>query len=83
MLVLTGCQKPSDVIGRAETTIKSAALAGITAKYPDVSSSALKFSELRFRALPDGKEEIFVTYKLPASAKITIEGKKETDTTKT
>jgi hypothetical protein len=83
VLVLTGCQKSSDVFGKAETTIKSAALAAITAKYPDVSSSELKFSEMSIHSMPDGKEEIFVTYDRPATAKTTTEGKKATTTTKT
>jgi hypothetical protein len=83
VLVMTGCQKSSDVIGRAETTIKSAALAAITAKYPDVSSSELKFSDMSIRAMPNGQEDVFVTYALPASAKTTTEGKKATTTTDT
>jgi hypothetical protein len=83
MLVLTGCQKPSDVIGKAEATIKSAALASIAAKYPDMSSSELKFSQMIIRKTPNGQEEIFVTYDLPSSAKTTTEGKKTTTTTKT
>ena len=82
-LVLTGCQKSGDVIGRAETTIKSAALAAITAKYSDLSSSELKFSEMSIHSMPDGKEEIFVTYDRPISATTTTEGKKATTTTKT
>jgi hypothetical protein len=83
--VLTGCHKPqaSDVIGAAEATIKTAALASITAKYPSVSSSELKFSEMSIRTMPNGQEEVFVTYDLPASAKTTTEGKKATTTTKT
>ena len=81
--VLTGCHKPAQTIGSAEAFIKATALAAITAKHPDVSPADLKFSDLRLRALPDGKEEIFVSYKLPASAKSTIVGKTETDTMKT
>jgi len=81
--IVTGCHKPNDVIGRAEATIKTTALASITAKYPDVSSSELKFSEMSIRALPNGHEEVFVTYELPASAKTATEGKKATTTTKT
>ena len=83
--VLTGCHKPqaSEVIGAAEATIKTTALASIVAKYPDVGSSDLKFSDLSIRAMPNGKEEVFVTYDLPASAKTTTEGKKATTTTKT
>ena len=83
VLVATGCQKSGDVIGRAETTIKSAALAAIAAKYPDVSSSELKFSEMSIQAQPNGQEVVFVAYKLPASAKTTTEGKKATTTTDT
>jgi hypothetical protein len=83
--VLTGCHKPqaSETIRAAEATIKATALASITAKHSEVSSADLKFSDLRIRALPDGKEEIFVTYELPATAKTTTEGKKATTTTKT
>jgi hypothetical protein len=83
--VLTGCHKPqaSDVIGAAEATVKTTALASITAKYPDVGSSELKFNEMSIQTMPDGKEEIFVTYALPASAKTSTEGKKATTTTKT
>jgi hypothetical protein len=81
--VVTGCHKPSDVIGKAETTIKSAALAAIAAKYPDVSSSDLKFSDLSIRERPDfpGKEEVSVEYALTATAKTTTAGKKSTTTT--
>jgi len=83
--ILTGCHKPQagEVIGAAEATIKTTALASITAKYPDLSSSDLKFSELSIQAMPNGKEEVIVTYDLPASAKTTTEGKKTTTTTKT
>ena len=83
--VLTGCHKPqtSELIGAAEAAIKPIALASIIAKYPDVSSSDLKFSDLSIRVSPDGKEEIFVSFDLPASAKTTTEGKKATTTTKT
>src|SRR5450759_4184359 len=81
--VMTGCHKPSDVIGAAEATIKTTALASITAKYPSVGSSELKFSEMSIRTMPDGKEVIFVTYIIPASATTSTEGKKATTTTKT
>ena len=82
--VLDGCHKPqaSETIRAAEATIKATALASITAKHSEVSSADLKFSDLRIRALPDGKEEIFVTYELPATAKTTTEGKKATTTTR-
>jgi hypothetical protein len=83
LLAVTGCQKPSDIIGRAETSIKSAALEAITAKYPEVSLSELKFSEMRIRAMSNGQEDVFVTYAIPGSAKTTTEGKKATATTKT
>ena len=83
--ILTGCHKPqaSDLIGAAEATVKATALASITAKYPDVSSSDLKFSDMSIQTLRDGNEEVFVTYDIPASAKTTTEGKKATTTTKT
>ncbi|MGB7769825.1 MAG: hypothetical protein WBN22_13355 [Verrucomicrobiia bacterium] len=83
VLLVTGCQKSSGVIGRAETTIKTAALAAITAKYPDVSASELKFSEMSIRVMLNGQEDVFVTYTLPASATTTTEGKKATTTTDT
>jgi hypothetical protein len=79
--VVTGCHKPSSVIGRAETAIKSVALAAITAKYPNLGPSDLKFSDLTIRAKPNGSEEIYVTYDIPASAKTTTEGNKATTTT--
>ena len=53
---MTGCHKPSDVIGSAEAAIKTTALTSITAKYPDVGSSELKFSQLTIRTKPDGTE---------------------------
>ena len=84
LTVLTGCHKPQtgEVIGAAEADIKTAALASIVAKFPDVSSSDLKFSDLRIRAMPNGKDEVFVNYDLPASARTTTEGRKTTTTTK-
>lgn len=75
MLVLTGCQKPRDPIGKAEAAINSAALAAIVAKYPDVSSSELKFSGMTIRTIPNGQEEIWAEYVLPASEKTTTDGK--------
>jgi hypothetical protein len=81
--VMTGCHKPSDVIGAAEAAIKSTAFASITAKYPSMGSSELKFSEIRIGTRPDGKEVIFVVYIIPASATTSTEGKKATTTTKT
>jgi hypothetical protein len=67
--VVTGCHKPQagDMVGVAEDTIKTTALASITAKYPSVSSSDLKFSEIRITATPQGTEDILVIYELPAS----------------
>jgi hypothetical protein len=81
--VITGCHKPSDVIGAAEAALKTTALASITAKYPSVGSSELKFSQLSIRTRPDGTEVIYVIYSLPASATTTTEGEKATTTTKT
>jgi hypothetical protein len=80
---MTGCHKPSDVIGAAEATIKTTALTSITAKYPSVGLSELKFSQLTIRTKPDGTEAIYVIYSLPASATTSTEGKKATTTTKT
>jgi len=67
--VLTGCHKPqaSDVVGAAEATIKATAVASITAKYPSVSSSELKFSEIRITTTPQGTEDIAVIYEIPDS----------------
>ena len=83
--LLTGCHKPkpSELIGAAEAPFKTATLASITAKYPDISSSELEFSQMSIRTTPNGQEEVFVTYDLPASAKTTTEGKKSTTITKT
>jgi hypothetical protein len=83
--VLTGCHKPQagEVIGAAEATVKTTALAAITAKHPDLSSSDLKFSDLSIRAMSKGKEEVVVSYDIPASAQTTTEGKKTTITKKT
>jgi hypothetical protein len=83
LFIMTGCHKPSDVIGAAEAAIKTTALTSITAKYPDVGSSELKFSQLTIRTKPDGTEAIYVIYSLPASATTSTEGKKATTTTKT
>ena len=91
LCVLTGCHKSqpnkpqtNEVIGAAEATIKSISLASITEKYPDVSSSDLVFHDLRIGTMPDGKkEDISVTYDLPASAKTTTEGKVVSTITKT
>ena len=68
--VLIGCHKPqaNDVVGTAEATIKATAVASITAKYPSVSSSELKFSEIRITTTPQGTEDIVVIYELPESA---------------
>jgi hypothetical protein len=83
--VLTGCHKPQagEAIGAAEAIVKTTALAAITEKYPDLSSSDLKFSDLSIRAMPNGKEEVVVAYDIPASSQTTTEGKKATTTTKT
>jgi hypothetical protein len=83
--VLAGCHKPqpSEVIGAAESTIKTTALAAIAAKHAELSSSDLKFSDLSIQAMPNGKEEVVVSYDIPASAQTTTEGKKTTTTTKT
>ena len=83
LAVVTGCHKPSGVIGAAEAAIKTTALASITAKYPDLGSSELKFSQLSIRTRPDGTEVIYVIYSLPASATTRTEGKQATTTTKT
>jgi hypothetical protein len=80
--VVTGCHKTSDVVGAAEAAIKTTALTSITAKYPDLVSSELKFSQLTIRTRPDGTEAIYVFYSLPASATTSTEGKKATTTTK-
>jgi hypothetical protein len=80
---MTGCHKPSDVIGAAEATVKTTALTAITAKHPDLSPSDLKFSDLSIRAMPNGKEEVIVSYDIPASAQTATEGKKTTITKKT
>jgi len=81
---MTGCHTPQtgDIIGTAEATIKAAALASITAKYPSMGSSDLKFNELCIGVTPGGNEGIDVSYDVPASAKTTTEGKKTTTTTK-
>ncbi|HZF02628.1 MAG TPA: hypothetical protein VE344_12135 [Methylomirabilota bacterium] len=73
--VLTGCHKPqaSEIIGAAEATIKTTALAAITAKHPEVSSSDLKFASLDISVMPNGNEEIYVTYDVLASGKMTTE----------
>jgi hypothetical protein len=83
--VLTGCHKPqaSDAIGAAEATIKATALASITAKYPDVGSSALKFHHMVIGATPNGEDMIYVTYTIPASATTNVQGDKITITMKT
>ena len=83
MPVLTGCHKPqsTDVIGAAEASIKTTAIARIVAKHPDVSSSDLKFSYLNIIASPNGKEEVFANFELPSSAKTNTEGGRATTTT--
>ena len=83
--VLTGCHKPqtSEVIGATEAAIKTTALASVTAKYPDLSSSDLKFVDLNIRAMPNGQEGIFVTYDVLATAKTMTEGNKTKTTTQT
>ena len=85
LLVLTGCHKPqtSEVIGAAEAIVETTALAAITAKHPDLSSSDLKFSDLSIRTMRDGKKKIVVSYDIPASAQTTTNGKKTTTTQKT
>jgi len=80
--VMTGCHKPSDVVGRAEATIKTTALASIAAKHPDVSSSEWKFIGIQIHTMPNGQEDIFVDYYLPASATTTTDGKYRTTATK-
>jgi hypothetical protein len=83
--VLAGCHKPqaSEEIGAAEATFKTTALTSISAKYPDVGSSELRFSQMSILAMPDDKELIYVTYIIPASSTTSTEGKKTTTTTKT
>ena len=83
--VLAGCHKPQagGVIGEAEATIKTTALAAITAKHPDLSLSDLKFSDLSIRAMPNGKEEVVVSYDIPASAQTTTKDNQTTITKKT
>ena len=80
--VTTGCQKPSDIVGRAEATIKTTALASITAKNPDLSSSELKFSGIQIHMMPNGQEDIFVDYDLPASSTTTTDSKYSTTSMK-
>ena len=81
---LTGCHKSQvgEEIGAAESALKATALSSIIAKHPDLSSSDLKFSDLKIWALPDGKEQLIVVYSIPASAEITTEGKRNIVTTK-
>jgi len=85
--VLTGCHKPqtSDLIGAGETAIKATALTSITAKYPNMGSSDLKFLELNISPMfnGDGDEAIVVTYAIPASATIITNGMKVITNTKT
>jgi len=83
--VLTGCHKPqtNEVIGAAETTIKTTALASITAKYPDVGSSELKFSDIMIQTTPNGEDMVNVTYELPGSAATNTEGNRITITMQT
>jgi hypothetical protein len=81
--VVTGCHKPqtSQIIGAAETAVETTALASIAAKYPDVSLSDLKFSNLNIEAMPNGQQKVFVTYDIQSSAKTTTEGNNRTTTT--
>src|ERR1035437_2900133 len=82
--VITGCHKPKtdDVIGAAEAKIKATALAAIAKKYPDVSSSDLKFSSLSVKRAPDNTEYVSVTYDLPASAETNTLGNTPATVTK-
>jgi hypothetical protein len=82
MAIAAGCHTPqsNEVIGAGVATIKTTALASITAKYPDMSSSDLKFWRLVVRTARNGEEEVVVSYKVPATAKTTTQGG-ETKTT--
>lgn len=83
--VVTGCHKPqtSDIIGAGETAIKATALASITAKYPNMGSSDLKFWQLNISTMSNGDEAIVVTYDIPASVTTTTHGNKAITNTKT
>lgn len=67
--LITGCHKPkaSDAIEAAESTIKTTAVAAITAKYPSVRAFELKFNDMRIMATPQGTEDIVVIYEVPGS----------------
>jgi hypothetical protein len=83
--VLTGCHKPQskEIIGAAEAAIRTTALASITAKYPDVGSSELKFRDIMIRPTPIGQDMVYVTYTIPASATTNTQGSRVTVTTQT
>ena len=81
---LTGCHKSQigEEIGAAEGALKATALSSIIAKHPDLSSSDLKFSDIKIWALPDGKEQVIVVYAIPASATTRTEDTRRIVTTK-
>ena len=72
---LTGCHKPwdSQPIGATEAAgIKTAALASITANYPDVDLSNVTFKDMGRATSPNDGKTIYVIYILPASAKTNV-----------
>jgi len=79
-----GCHKPQvgEEIGAVEGDLKATAQSAIIAKHSDLSSSDLKFSDIKIWALPDGKERVIVVYSIPASAKTATEGTRNIVTTK-
>jgi hypothetical protein len=82
---LTGCHKPqsNDIIGAAETAVRTTALASITAKYPDVGSSDLTFRDIMIRPTPIGEDMVYVTYAIPSSATTNTQGNRVTVTLQT
>jgi hypothetical protein len=67
---------PGDVIRDADAIIKEAALQSVTAKYPEIDTSVLKFGGINIQPMQDGSEAIFIGYVLSDSYPVGIEAER-------